>query len=370
MIKSKIDMATVWALRGWAYDTADTNAPLSLDIYVNDQLIDQIKADNKRDKLVESGMHPTGKAGFSFYLGDRIEIKTGDKLLIKTGSELIFEQELPIIAYTPSEANQSILIVGQGKSGTSKLTYVVSGGMNEDVNVHFEPKGRHGLSDISLHKNLTQELPVVTKSLYTPKAKARFGNLSRLYDRKIWILRDPRDRTISLFLYRWFKGHKPNKQKYLSALELVKRKEADPASVNITDIWNIVYAPGMYKKRLKEEYEQLDHIISNLDDSWYILPYEYMVDGNLGGLNNYLGFETVLDREVPHKFSRVVRSKGYGNWRNWFTEEDIEFYKDTIGPFISKYCSHVDDWNISNSPQLEPSKGSEYMQRLFNGTKN
>jgi hypothetical protein len=151
---------------------------------------------------------------------------------------------------------------------------------------------------------------------------------------------------------------------------LVKRKEADPTSVNITDIWDVVYAPGMYKKRLEEEYEQLDHIISNLDDSWFILPYEHMVDGYLSTLNDYLGFETVLDQEVPDKFSRVVRSKAYGNWRNWFTEQDIEFYKDTIGQFISKYCPHVDDWDISSSPRLESTKGSGYMQRLFNGTKN
>ena len=367
MIRAKIDMATIWALKGWAYNTEDPQTPLNLEIYVNDELIDRTIADKKRVLLAEQGLHPTGHAGFSYYLGDRAIIKSGDYIHIRYGDQIIYQQELLVGGHT-GESNQSILIVGQGKSGTSKLTYVVSGGMAEDVNVHFEPKGRQGLADIGLHRKLTSELPVVTKSLYTPKSKVRFGSLSQLYDRKIWILRDPRDRTISLLLYRWFKGHKPDPKKYQMALELVKRKEADPASVHIKDIWDIVFAPGMYEKRLREEYQQLDHIISNLDDSWYILPYEHMVDGKLDELNSYLGFETVLDREVPDKFNRVVRSKAYGNWRHWFTHVDITFYQEVLGPFISKYCPHVNDWDINNSPRIDPNTGSEYMKRLYKGT--
>ncbi len=367
MLNYHIDQSTIWNVSGWAFDSNQLNKSADIEVYINGKSIAKQIAKQKRPKLKTNKKHPTGEAGFSINLGDKIKGKSGDILTLNINGKQV--EERPLIIPKTKQANnvQSVIIVGQGKSGTSKLTYVVNSGMPTNTEIHFEPKGIKGLPNIGMHKELLGKLPMINKSLYGPNQSVKFGAISQLYDRKIWILRDPRDRVVSLMLYRWFKGHNPDPVKYKKALDLVKRKEADPTSVNITQIWNLIYAPGMYAVKLKEEYLKLDNILSNLDKTWHILSYENMIDGKLSDLNTYLGFDTSLDEEVPDKLNRVVRSKGYGNWKNWFTSEDVSFYQPILGDFISKYCPIIDDWTLNPKQEIDQSKGSQYMQKLFTG---
>lgn len=367
MINYHIDQATIWNVSGWAFDSNAMHISVEVELCVNGQSILKQKAKRKRQKLKESKKHPTGEVGFSINLGDKIKGKQGDQLTVLINGQQVKKSELAIPQSKQSDKNDSIIVVGQGKSGTSKLTYVVRSGMVTNTKIHFEPKGIKGLPNLQMHRELVKDSPMINKSLYGPNQSVKFGAISQLYDRKIWILRDPRDRMISLMLYRWFKGHKPDPAKYQQALELVKQKEVNPESVDITQIWNLVYAPGMYEVKLKEEYTKLDNILSNLDSTWYILSYEDMVDGRLEELNKYLGFETSLDQEVPDKLNRVVRSKGYGNWKNWFTPSDVKFYQPILSEFVSKYCPQVNDWSLNENQLIDPKKGSLYMEKLFTG---
>ena len=367
MLNYHIDQSTIWNVNGWAFDSDQPNVAADIEVYINGKFIVKQTAKRKRPKLVTAKKHPTGEAGFSINLGDKIQSKTGDIITLKINGKQVEERALVLPNSQKNNSVQSVIIVGQGKSGTSKLTYVINSGMPANTQIHFEPKGIKGLPNIGMHRELLGKLPMINKSLYGPNQSVKFGAVSQLYDRKIWILRDPRDRVISLMLYRWFKGHSPDPIKYQKALDLVIQKEADPSSVNVTQIWNLIYAPGMYEVKLREEYIKLDNILSNLDSTWHILSYENMVDGKLDDLNTYLGFETSLDEEVPDKLNRVVRSKGYGNWKNWFTPEDVYFYQPILGDFISKYCPIIDDWALNADQQIDKSKGSLYMQKLFTG---
>jgi hypothetical protein len=81
-------------------------------------------------------------------------------------------------------------------------------------------------------------------------------------------------------------------------------------------------------------------------------------------LEKYLGFQVAGKAEVPEHFQRVVRTKGYGDWRNWFTEEDVDKYRKMISPWLEKYGYDANDWQLNPAPVIDASHCSEYFMRL------
>ena len=99
-----------------------------------------------------------------------------------------------------------VLIAGLAKSGTTILTYRVAS-CYDKPKVFFEPGKAKSLHDISIHReiiNLPREI-VITKSLFSPQHPSSANQIGDLYDKKIWIYRDPRDWIISRFFYQWRK---------------------------------------------------------------------------------------------------------------------------------------------------------------------
>ncbi len=94
--------------------------------------------------------------------------------------------------------------------------------------------------------------------------------------------------------------------------------------------------------------------------------YEDMVDKKFEALNSYLGFETESDAEVPSGTGKekVVRKKTYGDWRHWFTEDDVAFFKPAYAPYMEAVGYNCGDWDLSPEPLIEPQFSSEYMKDL------
>ncbi len=367
-IKGRIDNVSRWFIRGWAFDKARPRQVIFVDIYINGSKKETVRANRMRKGLFDRKVHPTGKCGFACYIGDKYTLQNEDKISVRVADTELDHSPMhvsPVQIPLQEQANKT-LIVGLGKSGTSKLTYMIAGGMASEPEVFFEPKGALGLEDIKQHREITSKSSVVHKSLYLHNKTIDFDIVSKLYDRKIWIVRDPRDRLISLLLYRWFRGHKPNPQKYKRTLALVKAKEAKPASVTLKELWEITIEKNTFKQKLEQDTKRLMTVLENLDSSWFIYPYREMVDGSVSDLEQYLGHKVEVENEVPDKFNRVVRSKAYGNWKDWFTAEDVLFFKPFLDPIIQKYNLGEANWSLHEKPQLDPEKGSVYMQKLFN----
>lgn len=68
-------------------------------------------------------------------------------------------------------------------------------------------------------------------------------------------------------------------------------------------------------------------------------PFQYVnsssVCKNFDGLNQYLGFQAGEEAEFPTSTgkAKVVRKKAVGDWRHWFTEEDVELFKPSYLPY-------------------------------------
>jgi len=82
--------------------------------------------------------------------------------------------------------------------------------------------------------------------------------------------------------------------------------------------------------------------------------------------NNYLGFEVQDDTEVPDSTwnAKVIRKKATGDWRHWFTEEDVELFKSAYLPYMELMGYDCDDWALGPDPVIDPEYSSVYMQGL------
>lgn len=260
-----------------------------------------------------------------------------------------------------------ILILGTGKSGTTALVYKVAGGLPNCQAFSGGRPGKYiGDYENAVYKHTYQERKGKTFNLYEEHLQ------KENYDRKIWIARDPRDAAVSRMLYRWHRGYSGNKNQYNSHLELVQKKEQNPRSIPFHFIcryaghngWPITTEQVLEEEQIR--YQNMVDFVKTLSEDWYIFTYENMVGKNFDGLNGYLGFQVEADGEVPKSTgkAKVVRKKAVGDWRHWFTEEDVEIYKPVYRSYMKLIGYDLEDWHLSQNPVIEPEYSSMYMASL------
>jgi hypothetical protein len=260
-----------------------------------------------------------------------------------------------------------ILILGTGKSGTTVMVYKVSGGLPNCQAFSGGRPGKHlGEYENAVYKHTYDERKGKSFELYREHLE------KENYDRKIWMARDPRDTAVSRMLYRRHKGHRGNRKQYKTHLELVLKKEKDPASIPFFELcrhsgndgW-----PRSIKDVVAEErvrYDRMHHFVKELGDDWFLFAYEDMIAGNFAALNDYLGFDVKADGQVPQTMvkSKVLRKKATGDWRLWFTEQDVELFKPAYKNYMELIGYDWSDWSLSKNPVIEPEYSSVYIQNL------
>ena len=260
-----------------------------------------------------------------------------------------------------------ILIFARPKSGTTALLYKLaaarpelktfSGGaldkavdIDRDAVIKFTNSGQKGRSfeDLKDHLSKTE------------------------YDRKIWIARDPRDNSVSNVLFRWYRGSKVNKVHYRTVIDLVEKKEQNPGSVPFSELMRYrsnSLEPISTAKVIDDERqrcEQIHHFVSELKDDWFIFKYEDLVDGNFSELNKYLGFEVKAEDNVDKHTKKVARKKSTGDWRHWYTEEDVKLFRPIYTPYMRLIGYDSNDWVLPATQLIEPEYASQYLKRLPN----
>ena len=260
-----------------------------------------------------------------------------------------------------------IFILGVGKSGTTALVYKVAGGLPNCQAFSGGQPGKYvGDYENAVYKHTYEERKGKSFDLY------REHLAEEHYDRKIWMARDPRDSAVSRMLYRWHKGHRGNKKLFEAYFELILKKEQDPRSISFCEIcrytghneWRRSIEGVLEEERSR--YEKMSKFVKTLGDEWFIFKYEDMVANNFSDLNAYLGFEVDQNGEVPVSTgkAKVVRKKAVGDWRHWFTQEDVDLFKPLYLPYLEIIGYDCDDWSISSKPIIEPQYSSVYIQNL------
>ena len=261
-----------------------------------------------------------------------------------------------------------IFILGTGKSGTTALLYKVAGGLPNCQAFSGGRPGKYvGNYENAVYKHTYDERKGKNFELYSDHLK------NEHYDRKIWMARDPRDAAVSRMLYRWHRGYLGHRQQFKAQFDLVLKKEQDPGSVSFMEIcqytgyneWPRSYESIVEEERLR--YQNMTDFVNRLDADWFLFRFEDMVDKNTGTLNEYLGIQIEDDTEVPVSTgkAKVVRKKAYGDWRHWFTAEDVELLKPAYLPYMEAIGYDCNDWDPSPKPKIEPQFSSEYMKGLL-----
>ena len=260
-----------------------------------------------------------------------------------------------------------IFILGHGKSGTTVFLYKVAGGLENCEAFAGGDPGKH-LGD---HKNAVYKHTYKDSKGRTFESYLEHVNEVK-YDRKIWVARDPRDIAVSEMLYRWHKGWRGQKKQYQAYLDLILKKEQNPGAVSFYEICRYIgndtwpRSTDEVLDREKQRYQRMHDFVKSLETDWFVFKYEDMIDKNFAALNQYLDFQVKDEAEIPQttKKSKVARKKAYGDWREWFTEEDVEFYRPVYSPYMDIIGYDSSDWTLSANPTINPEFSSVYIKNL------
>ena len=119
-------------------------------------------------------------------------------------------------------------------------------------------------------------------------------------------------------------------------------------------------------EKIRIRYQAAHDFFKSLGKEWFIFKYEDMISKNFSALNEYLGFEINDDAEIPTttKKTKVARKKAMGDWRHWYTEEDVKLFKPALLPYLKLIGYNCDDWALSPNPEIKPQYSSLYMENL------
>jgi hypothetical protein len=267
-----------------------------------------------------------------------------------------------------------IIIAGWGRSGTTALFFRLKKALPRDTKCIFEPRKYDASMDLPADNVLVKTL-IWRKQIRSLKNKSWSENQLdhsqfQHFDKKILIVRDPRDRMISALLYSvWGATLIRDERKFQEYLSILEEKEKFPEKVAVTEIFKSRRAlngpdetTAMWVERLKE---RLNICIQfhEAHPEYFLFHYEDMVRGNLKGLEEYLGLTLSGDADIEAGYERIVRTKGAGDWKNWFLKEDADFFKPILKDYMERY-GYQDDWATNSSPVIEKRHATAFVKKL------
>jgi hypothetical protein len=276
-----------------------------------------------------------------------------------------------IPAIPERERALKIVILGKGKSGTTVLVHMIAAAFPEcrpvtgGFHVHARERRVAAAGDDSF----------VCKFTYNDKKGRSFDAVMRHiveegYDKKIWVTRDPRDNVVSDALFRWRRRHGKSRRQYQACLPRVERKEREPGAVAFHEIHRYTGDPGgpeTLEQMVENEgrrYREMCDFVRGLGPDWFVFKYEDLVEERLAALSDYLGREIRPSSELRGADRVKARTKSYGDWRNWFTEEDVRVFAPLYSPYMELVGYDADDWRIASEPSIDPAKASGYMRHI------
>ena len=251
-----------------------------------------------------------------------------------------------------------VVIAGLGKSGTTALFFTVKQSMPLDTHHLFEPSRFDGRSGTASN--------VLAKILIRDGGATDYASFDD-FEKKVLIIRDPRDIIISRVLYDIYNAPDACRDdaKVDAFVRLLRRKEAEPHNVSLLEIIDLldrICGRGVLRRTATAGDLALEFQRGHAD--YFMFRYEDFVCADLAPLERYVGLPLAAGpRVVPADLSRVVRTKTSGNWRNWLTPADVEFFGPRLAQFI-RNNGYSEDWTLALSPSISPEHGSDYVLRI------
>ena len=195
------------------------------------------------------------------------------------------------------------------------------------------------------------------------------------FDRKIFLVRDPRDWLISgiLFSIQESRSICEDEKKLNHLIRLFIQKEQDPTSISTVRLMEEVGLASHDQNLqetvqwLKRLYEYLFRFEDRLRNP-FLMKYEDFVHERLSELESYLGFPLEGKALVDEPHDHVPRTLSSGDWRNWFTPQDVNFFRPLFAAHMLHY-GYEDEWELPGHQVVRTEHCSEYIRRTVNKRK-
>jgi hypothetical protein len=250
------------------------------------------------------------------------------------------------------------LIVGIARSGTSALYFKLKQALPEITWCLYEPPC-FDPSDPGGSPN------VLAKIVIGPPDEFDYTSF-RGFDKKIMIVRDPRDIVVSRVLYGpcATEAFRRDKAKIAVFTRALQCKEADPGSISVLDLIELFrHLVGRNWPGQPSTLFDMALDFHRANDDFLVFKYEDFIAGRYAAIEDYLGIGLPGgDADVTAQYEHVVRTKAANDWKNWFTADDVEYFRPYLAPFMCAY-GYPDDWTLAAEPHISPEHGSEFVRR-------
>ena len=255
-----------------------------------------------------------------------------------------------------------VCIFGLPKTGTTGLYGLVKNGMaNAGLNpvATFEPPKITAFE--SFFEKANPNVSFVTKVMIR-KNYFQDPKVINQFTHKVMIVRDPRDRALSRLLFRALSGRRDDDVAIEKFVELLRQKEADPKSISFVELTREADRLNIGKSEWETIPGRMDFQIRRLKKhGFHRILYEDFVAKNYSELSEYLGIELAGNQAKNESWlGHITRSKSNGAWRNWYTEEDVEFIRPIFKPYMDHF-GYEDDWDIPAKQSIASKTASEYV---------
>lgn len=201
----------------------------------------------------------------------------------------------------------SILIFGTGRSGSTALFYALKRAF-PDLIQSFETIPSTPIGHLS------------KIGIYTTKVFEQAID----YEYRIWLTRDPRDRIVSGFLYQlayhWaFDADRPT----LLEIDSILGEKADNPDLPFLCLVDRIRELVPVEIDLWREDVTACKLYQLCGHHFFRYTYEEMIRGETGELRKYLPAFGEFDTTVDTSHDRVKRTMRSGEWRFWFTNDDL-----------------------------------------------
>lgn len=265
----------------------------------------------------------------------------------------------------PLKNPKKIAVFGQYRTGTTALFYKIANSLPAGIKALFEERNyvpqpedtnRWVLAKVILGIGIDQSVGY---------------DAFMEFDKKIYIIRDPRDWVISqmLFLIQQSPSIYKHEERLSHILSLLNQKEQNPQSLAVVEILKHIlkYIPAHSLEKSTQwiirQHRWLFEFENRLDNHFSI-KYEDFVDEKIKDLERYLEIPLKGPATVDTVFDYVARTKSYGNWRDWFLEEDVNYFKPLFEDYIERH-HYSNGWHLNEQPNIQPEHCTQYVERTI-----
>ena len=242
-----------------------------------------------------------------------------------------------------------MLIAGSSKTGSTALAYRLKAALPDHA-LYFEPSH-------------LDAVPRAAHNVITKFIRGIDPLVLDQYDHHILLIRNPFDIIVSQTFFLPTDRHEfLDDELSHNCLGIIDQIEKGQRQVGFSEIWEACRLKlSVHLQAISDELSAVQHIYDTAGDRFLLFRYEDMCSGRMEELSCYLTTNLSEEGKLPFEHSHVVRTKGVGDWKNWFNEMDVSYFKN-----MSEVTTYADTFGYDVSfdplyqPNPNPKLGSQY----------